>query len=115
MAVSTAAADTPPVPSQTQDPHRPDPSPENAAQSLTEKVAPHDLTEEDTSRVKVADDIPKAVWLAALVAGSERFAWYGATGPFRKLFGPLDDYTAELSSVQRTISRMTATALCQVR
>ncbi|KAK4210351.1 oligopeptide transporter [Rhypophila decipiens] len=33
----------------------------------------------------VVDDIPIAVWLAALVGAAERFAWYGNTGPLREL------------------------------
>ncbi|KAM7193215.1 peptide transporter PTR2 [Rhypophila sp. PSN 637] len=31
----------------------------------------------------VVDDIPIAVWLAALVGAAERFAWYGNTGPLQ--------------------------------
>ncbi|KAL9597949.1 MAG: hypothetical protein Q9179_004088 [Wetmoreana sp. 5 TL-2023] len=31
----------------------------------------------------VVDDIPLGVWLAAFVASSERFVWYGATGPIQ--------------------------------
>ncbi|RMZ76855.1 hypothetical protein DV738_g4732, partial [Chaetothyriales sp. CBS 135597] len=39
---------------------------------------------EDTKGLfKVADDIPAGVWLACLVTGGERLAWYGATGPFQ--------------------------------
>lgn len=31
----------------------------------------------------VVDDIPIGVWLAAFVASTERFTWFGATGPLR--------------------------------
>ncbi|KAM7212937.1 oligopeptide transporter [Rhypophila decipiens] len=31
----------------------------------------------------VVDDIPIAIWLAALVGAAERFAWYGNTGPLQ--------------------------------
>ena len=33
--------------------------------------------------LRVVDDIPAKVWLAALVGTAERFVWYGAISPMR--------------------------------
>ncbi|RMD41938.1 hypothetical protein DV735_g3159, partial [Chaetothyriales sp. CBS 134920] len=48
-----------------------------------EKDAKDENTDDTKGLFKVADDIPAGVWLACLVTGGERLAWYGATGPFQ--------------------------------
>lgn len=60
-------------------------------------------------------DIPSGVWLAALVASAERFAWYGATGPLRMYIANRPSLTkAKISMTlrvngrQRTICSMIA-------
>lgn len=65
-------------------------SSENATESIPVKSAEGEPATEEEIRdlFHVVDDIPVGVWLAAFVASAERFTWYGATGPLRRLIRP---------------------------